>query len=525
MHRSAHKISRRRFLSLAAAATGGALLHRASPAFAQTPPLVSSVSLRPLTARAGVIRVGWESVKRLDPAFASSDSEISFLTAVYDYLVDVTTTDAVAPRLAQSWQISEDGRQYTFKLVPNAKFHDGSALTAEDVIYSFNRLRDPAVGSPKISLFDNLENIGAPDDLTVVFTLRTTEPDFIYSITDNSAVIVRAGARNFDTEFIGTGPFKVERYIPEDRTIFVANEDYWQSGLPYAAGMEHRYLDSNAAIEALRGGELDVVLRMPNARFIALQNDPNLQTVTFPTSGHDALRLRMDSPPGNDPRVRKALKMATNREEINAFAQLGLGSQGRDAPIGEFFAEYFDPESPLPPYDPDGARALLAEAGYPDLTFELFVPNTGTRPDFAVVIKDQWAKAGITVNINLVDEATYYGDDGWLEVQLGITGWGARPSPQQYLDFSLKSDGKWNESRIADPELDALIVKAGTSVDRAERIAAYKAIQRKLAEDGPLIIPYFFPTVGAARKEWQFEGGFAVQAFPGRTNFSRARQA
>jgi ABC-type transport system substrate-binding protein len=89
----------------------------------------------------------------------------------------------------------------------------------------------------------------------------------------------------------------------------------------------------------------------------------------------------------------------------------------------------------------------------------------------------------------------------------------------------LKSDGKWNESRIADPELDALIVKAGTSVDRAERIAAYKAIQRKLAEDGPLIIPYFFPTVGAARKEWQFEGGFAVQAFPGRTNFSRARQA
>jgi peptide/nickel transport system substrate-binding protein len=525
MHRSSHKISRRRFLSLAAAATGAALLYRPSKALAQTAPLVSSVGLRPQPTRAGVIRVGWESVKRLDPAFASSDSEISFLTAVYDYLVDVTTTDAVAPRLAQAWQISEDGRQYTFKLVPNVKFHDGSALTAEDVIYSFNRLRDPAVGSPKISLFDNLESISALDDLTVVFTLKTTEPDFIYSITDNSAVIVRAGARNLDTEFIGTGPFKVERYIPEDRTIFVANEDYWQSGLPYAAGMEHRYLDSNAAIEALRGGELDVVLRMPNARFIALQNDPNLQTVTFPTSGHDALRLRMDSPPGNDPRVRKALKMATNREEINAFAQLGLGSQGRDAPIGEFFAEYFDPESPLPPYDPDGARALLAEAGYPDLTFELFVPNTGTRPDFAVVIKDQWAKAGITVNINLVDEATYYGDDGWLEVQLGITGWGARPSPQQYLDFSLKSDGKWNESRIADPELDALIVKAGTSVDRAERIAAYKAIQRKLAADGPLIIPYFFPTVGAARKEWQFEGGFAVQAFPGRTNFSRARQA
>ena len=224
MRDPSRKISRRRFLSLTAAATGAALFYKASPAFAQTP-IISPHGLRLQTARAGVIRVGWESVKRLDPAFASSDSEISFLTAVYDYLVDVTTTDAVTPRLAQSWQISEDGLQYTFNLVPNVKFHDGKALTAEDVIYSFDRLRDPAVGSPKVSLFDNLERISAPDDLTVVFTLKTTEPDFIYSITDNSAVIVRAGSGNFDTEFIGTGPFKVERYIPEDRTIFVANED------------------------------------------------------------------------------------------------------------------------------------------------------------------------------------------------------------------------------------------------------------------------------------------------------------
>ncbi|MCS6870820.1 MAG: ABC transporter substrate-binding protein, partial [Anaerolineae bacterium] len=185
-------------------------------------PAPEPCTVRPQAARSGVIRVGWEPVKRLDPAFASSDSEISFLTAVYDYLVDVTTTDAVVPRLARSWQVSEDGRQYTFNLVPNAKFHNGKALTAEDVIYSFNRLRDPAVGSPKISLFTNLESISAPDDLTVVFTLKTTEPDFIYSITDNSAVIVRAGATNFETEFIGTGPFKVERYIPEDRTLFSA---------------------------------------------------------------------------------------------------------------------------------------------------------------------------------------------------------------------------------------------------------------------------------------------------------------
>jgi peptide/nickel transport system substrate-binding protein len=479
-------------------------------------------------AREGVIRVAWEPVKRLDPAFIQSDSEISFVNAVYDYLLDTTPAAELTPRLAsevptiENGGISKDGLTYTFKLV-KAAFHDGSALTAKDVVYTFNRLRSKEVGSAALSLFEAVKDIQAKDDQTVVFTLSKTQPDFLYNVSDYHTGIIKDGAKDLDKTFVGTGPFKVKSFTPEDRTVFTANEAYWIPDQPQLAGMEHRYFsDQNTAVEALLGGQIDVALRMPNARFVALQSNPDLQTVNFPTSGHDVLRLRVDKGPGSDPKVLKALKMVTNREEINKFVQLGLGATGRDAPIGPYFKDYFDASSPLPALDIAGAKKLLAEAGYgegkPALTLELHVPNTGGRPDFATVIKDQWGKAGVVVNIKVEDESTYYSDtNGWLDVTLGITGWAARPTPQQYLDFSLRSNGKWNETKINDPELDKLIETAGTSIDRAARIKAYKDIQRVLAERGPLVIPYFFPVVGAASKRFVFSKGF--QPFAGRTDF------
>jgi len=512
MSKPRNGVSRRDFLKLTGAGVGMALIP--SQASGRLP-----VTQLLTQARNGVIKVAWEPTKKLDPAFISADSEVAFCNAVYDYLVDATPDGGIAPRLAQSWKMSDDGKQYTFNLAKGVKFHDGSPLTAADVKWTFDRLRSKDVGSPAADLFTNVTDIKVVDDTTITFTLNQTQPDFLFNIADNHALILKSGATDLDKSFNGTGPFKLDKFSPEDRAVFVANEHYWMPGMPKLAGMEHVYFqDSNAAIEALRGGSVDVVLRMPNARFIALKDDPNLTTFNAPTSGHDVLRMRVDQKPGSDPKVIKAIKMATDREQINQTVQLGLGAVGRDAPISPSFKDYYDPNTPLPAYDPAGAKKLLADAGYPNgLEIDLHVPNTGGRPDFATVIKDQWAKAGITVNIKLEDESTYYGDDGWLKVPVGITGWGARPTPQQYLDFSLKTGGKWNETRISDPELDKQIDIAGTSTDKDARVKAYKEIQRILADRGPLIIPYFFPVVGAISKK--FDLGKAFQPFPGRTDF------
>jgi peptide/nickel transport system substrate-binding protein len=257
---------------------------------------------------------------------------------------------------------------------------------------------------------------------------------------------------------------------------------------------------------------------MPTALWQALAQESGVRAVQVPTNGFDLIRLRADRAPGDDPRVIQAMKLATDRADIFQRVSLGIGAPGRDSPIGPLYNAYYSEATPLPVRDVDAARALLAEAGFADgLQLDLHVPDSGDRPDLAVVLKEQWAPAGIDVNVIVEPESVYYGDNGWLEVDLGITGWGSRPTPQFYLDVMLVTDAVWNESHFSDEEFDALARTAGTTLDEAERTRAYAEIQRILIERGPVIIPYFFAALGAVREGFT---GFELRAFPGRTDLA-----
>ena len=149
---------------------------------------------------------------------------------------------------------------------------------------------------------------------------------------------------------------------------------------------------------------------------------------------------------------------------------------------------------------------------------ELHTPDTGGRPDLGAVLKEQWREAGIEVEVIVEPESVYYGADGWLEVDLGITGWGSRPIPQFYLDVMLKCGAKWNESHFCDQEFDDLVDIAGSTLDEDVRKAAYRDIQRILIERGPVIIPYYFAQFAAIREGYE---GFELKAFAGRTDLSQ----
>jgi peptide/nickel transport system substrate-binding protein len=271
-------------------------------------------------------------------------------------------------------------------------------------------------------------------------------------------------------------------------------------------------------VDALRGGQVDLATRMPTPLFQTLQKEPSLNAVSIPTNGFDLVRLRADHAPGNDPRVIQAFKLATDRKAIFETVTLGLGAVGRDSPIGPLFKAYYSEDTPIPARDPQAAKALLAQAGHADgLKLDLHVPDSGDRPDLAVVLKEQWKDAGIDVNVVVEPESVYYGDNGWLAVDLGITGWGSRPTPQFYLDVMLVTGAKWNEAHWSDPEFDKLAAEAGTTLDEAVRAKDYKDIQRILIERGPIIIPYFFAQLGVISKKF---GGFNLKAFAGRTDLS-----
>jgi peptide/nickel transport system substrate-binding protein len=468
-----------------------------------------------------VLRVAVQPIVQTDPAFISSDPEVLVANQVYDYLVDVTVENTIAPRLATEWTISEDGLEYEFKLAEGVTFHDGSAFTAEDVVWTFNRLRDPDSDFPTKDLYSNIASIEATNDYAVKFTLVEPNPFFLYDLSDNHALVLNAGTADAAVRFNGTGPFKVVSYSVEDRLTLEANPDYFLSGKPSLAGMEIIFFNDQAAmVDALRGGQVDLVfLASATDLYASLQGEPGIHLMEVSTNQFDLVRLRADRAPGNDPRVIQALKYATDREAIYRLVLQGYGSIGRDSPIGPLYSQYYSEEAPLPERNLELARQLLAEAGYEaGLDIELHTPDTGNRPNLAVVLKEQWAEAGVNVDLIIEPESVYYGDNGWLEVDLGITGWGSRPYPQFYFDTMLACDAVWNEAHFCDEKLDALIKTAGSTLDEAERVQAYKDIQRVLIERGPVIIPYFAAQFAAMSDQFQ---GMEMKAFWGRTDLQR----
>jgi len=471
--------------------------------------------------RVGTLRVAMQPIVNIDPIAISSDSEVLVANHVYDYLIDIDSLSNPVPRLATEWKTSEDGLTYTLELAEGVTWHDGSPFSAQDVVWTFDRLRTTE-GTPTFDLYSNIIGVEATGGLEVTFTLANPNPFFLYDLSDNHALILKAGTTDADTTFNGTGPFKVKNYSPEDRIEMVANEDYFVPGQPSLAGVDIIFFnDDAAAVEALRGGQIDLAMRMSTALFSSLQDVPGITTSSIPTNGFDLIRLRSDRAPGNDPRVIQALKLATDREAILNVVQQGYGALGNDSPIGPLYDAYHDETAVPPARDVEAARALLAEAGYADgMKITLHTPDTGGRPDLAAVLKEQWAEVGVDVEISVEPESVYYGDDGWLEVDLGITGWGSRPYPQFYLDVMLVSGAKWNESHFSDAEFDALAATAGTTLDEEERIKAYSDIQHLLIERGPIIIPYYFAQFGAISDNFT---GLSLNAFAGRTDFRPVR--
>jgi peptide/nickel transport system substrate-binding protein len=510
-HRVAHTIGLSLVaVSLLLAACGGA---PASPTSAQ--PAATEAPGAGMSG--GTLTLAAKAIVNVDPAQISADSEILVANAVYDYLVDVDAGNKIEPRLATDWSVSDDGLTYTFNLTHDATFHDGTPLTSKDVVYTFDRLRNPDLGFATADLYGNIADIQAEGDYSVVFTLKDTNPFFLFDLSDNHALVVKDGTTDF-TDFNGSGPFQVASYTPEDRVEMDANPDYFQSGMPQ---LEHLnvvfFQDTAAAVDALRSGDVDAVFGLSAPQYKTLQGESGVETYLTPTNAFPVVRLRADQPPGDDPRVIQAMRMAIDRQAIFDLVQQGLGAVGRDTPIGPMYQDYYADDIPLPEHDVEGAKKLLADAGYPDgLDLTLRLPDAQNFPDLAAVLKSQLGEAGFNIEVSVEPENVYYGNNGWLEAPFGITGWGSRPYPQFYMDVMLTCGAKWNESHFCDKPFDDQAQIAGTSLDPDAQVAAYHEIQKILIERGPVIVPFFFPQLAATSDKVH---NFDLKPFYGRTDF------
>lgn len=446
----------------------------------------------------GTLTVAAEPFTNRDPAFASARSDIMLNQQVYDWLVEIGGEGELLPGLALEWD-SPDGRVWTFTLRSGVTFSNGAAFTADDVVYTFDRLRDPALGSPGVDLYANVTGIRALDEAQVEFTLADPNPEFPSDIADYHAALLSRGVEDPAAEWIGTGPFVISSYAAEDRVTLTKNDAYWREDaqgapLPYLDEL-HFVVSPDLAgqVEALRGDQVQFVAGLTAELVDVVERAQDLEVITGPASAfHYVIHMRSDEGrPTADERVRRALRLATDHQGLIDQIRPGLAVVGNGTPVGPAYGDYYLDEAPE--YDPEEAQRLLEEAGHAGLTITLYAQQALEVPAIATVWKEQMQAIGVTVDIQTIPPDVYYseGDAGWLTVDFGITEWGARATPNAYFNTAYVTGAAFNESHWSDAEFDRLVAEINRELDDARRADLYKEAQRILRERGPVIVPFF----------------------------------
>ena len=437
----------------------------------------------------------------LDPAISVSAVTTAITQHVYDNLLMIQPDLTMKPELATSWEANEDLTSYTFYLREGVKFHHGKDFSAEDVVFTFNRLLDPELDSPLRAILDIIEEIVVIDDFTVRFDLDGPNGYFPSYLQKSEARILPA---DIDLDqlvlgAIGTGPFILDEHLPGERITMVRNPNYWEEGRPYLDEIVFVNIPEPAGrVNALLAGDVDLI-QHGMAPLSVPEIDGHPDTRVLVLEGWGWLGLAMDNarPPFDNKLVRQAFQAATDRELVNQAALLGLGAPGYDHPIGKsnaVFASQFAP----PPYDPELARQLLAEAGYPDgIDIDLHTADITTGAmDIAVAFKESAAPAGIRVNV-VVNPSAGFWDSVWQKETLTIDAWRGA-DPDQALSEQFHSASPYNAPHYVNPEVDALIEKA-KGQDLAGQQETYAEVQRILIEDVPAIVAAFRPELIAVQ--------------------------
>jgi len=459
-------------------------------------------------AGGGTLKVGAQPSSNLDPHFAASITDIMINEQIYHHLTFISPENIAVPDLATSWE-SPDGKVWTFHLKSGVKFSNGQPVTAKDVVFSYDRLRDPKVGAPTVKLYANVEKIEAVDDVTVKFTLKNANPEFAADAGDFHACVIPAGTADPGKTRIGSGPFVLKSYFPEDRVVLAKNENFSEkdaagNALPKLDEVQFIFSpDMGGQVEALRGGELNFLGGLTTEFAETIGKDANTKLLTNDSNMHWALHMRSDE--GHvaaDPRVREALKLATDHQALINAVRPGLAAVGNGfTPVGPAFKEYFLNKPPK--MDLEKAKKLLAEAGHANgLKITLVAQNQLDVIPIATVWKEQMAKIGVEVEIKVIPSDVYYGEgeDSWLKCDFGITDWGSRATPVTYFNLAYTSDGPWNGSHWKDAEFDKLTHAVDQEMDVAKRTELYHQLQEILIERGPVIVPYFEKAVVGVSK-------------------------
>jgi len=436
-------------------------------------------------------------VQGLSPILTNDRVSANATDQIYDTLfVRDWDTMGIKPSLALSYE-NPDLLTWIIHLRQNVLFSDGTPFNAAAVKFTFERLLDPKVAAPRASLLNMVDKIDVVDDLTVKITTKYPFGPFPAILTHGNSEIVSptAVAKYGDLmqNPVGTGPFKLEEWVPGDHITLVRNDSYWGDA-PKLQHVIFRVIpEGSTRVGLLQTGELDFTDLVPTPLFATLKDDPEVTAVAPLGTPIRYLSFNFQRDLLQNLKVRQSIAMAINREDI-VTALDGLASASKSIIGPKVFG--YDPTAEALGYDynPEKAKELLAEAGYPDgLTTTLWYGVTGDYPTVAQVLQEQLSKIGIKVELKGLDWATFLDATLNGEQDMFLLGWTNLTADGEELVYpNLHSDniGGANRSFYGDPITDELIMASRVNVDQKVRLAALEAANAALIANGAWIALY-----------------------------------
>ncbi len=459
----------------------------------------------------------------LDPVFAADRPSHSVIGHIFQRLVryeyDAATGRLnIVPELAQRVSTAADGRVWTIRIRPQGRFSDGTPVDAIAVKYSLERLLAPAIGSPYRPLLEPIERIEVIDSETVRIVTGSAYAALVENLAAYQAAVVsprgagRVGLREFGRQPVGSGPYRLGEWSP-GRQILLARNENFEGPKPWADALVFRPIpDASARVVALEAGDVDVAMRIPAEAAARLEQNPAVNVMRIPTTFQISFEVNHRRKPFDDVRVRRAVNLAVDRRAIVERVLLGAGSVPRGpAPRGVTYrvelAEY--------PFDPERARQLLAEAGYPQgFSTVLWVPAAryGKDVQVAQAVQAYLGAIGIRADIRVWEWAAYVEALVRPEKEAGLYLLGISiPTADWRFYRNFHSQSPTNYSGYRNAEVDRLLEQARSAVRESDRRNLYERIQRALWDDAAHLFLYDQVLLVGVRRELRGLGVLPIE--------------
>jgi len=471
-------------------------------------PAASGTSSSATGAPGAVIKAGITTpTGAINPVTVADQGGLDMLAQTGEYLCLSGQNLQLKPVLATSWTPNSTADVWTFKIRQGVKFHNGAALTADDVVYSLKLQAAP--GASAASAFAGVlkpSGVVKVDDFTVAFHLEAPNGNFPYLVSsDNYNVIIIPN--NYDpakwqSSFIGTGPFVLGSYTPKSGATFTRNESYWGTKALPSQTQFTFYDTQNPSILALTGGTIDVVGQFSVSGAQELLNNSSYNIIKLKSSAHRELSMRCDQAPFTDPRVRQAIALTLDRTAIVKALFKGYADVGNDSPFAPVYPST-DTTVAQRAQNISQAKSLLSAAGHPSgFSTQLITENLLEIPQYAQIVAAAAAQIGVKINLKVESSSAYYGkatfgNSDWLDATMSLVDYGHRSVPNAFLTSALetpppKGNGVWNASHFANTQYDKLVAQYVAASDVSTQRGLAGQIETLLLAQTPVIFGYFY---------------------------------